>query len=327
MNTEQPDNSPSVSVIICTYNRCESLRRTLQTCCDLVIPEGVTWELLVVDNNSTDHTKQVCESFSGKLPLRYIFEPRQGKTRAQNRAIGRSSGTLLLFTDDDVDVDRLWVKSLWDAWREQPEVEILGGKVHVHWNPPPPPWVTDNMEMLGGVITHFDAGEESRLLSANGPMVFGANMAFSHRLLTGDICFREDMGPTGSEYMTHEETSLIRNLIHSGHQCAYVPASIVYHRTSSTRATESWVRKWFTASGKSTVRFEGTDDIPHACFGAPRYLWRRLIEAGCRYAFTRWTQPSAIWLRHEIAMATTWGMICEHRRQSRMQKKSVVSTQ
>ena len=98
-----------ISVIICSYNREDSLRKTLTRLCDLEIPPHLSWELLLVDNNSTDGTRQVCESFIPKLPVRYLFEPLQGVNRARNRAVAEAAGQLLLFTDDDVNMDRNWI--------------------------------------------------------------------------------------------------------------------------------------------------------------------------------------------------------------------------
>ena len=85
----------NVSVILCTYNRCETLRKTLQTFGDLEIPKGVTWELLVVDNSSGDATRQVCESFAGRLPRRYLFESRQGQSCAWNGGIHEAAAPLI----------------------------------------------------------------------------------------------------------------------------------------------------------------------------------------------------------------------------------------
>src|SRR6476646_149731 len=109
MNTVAGLASPSVSVVICTFNRCEQLRVTLNTFLSLKIPPSVSWELLVVDNNSNDNTQQTCAALKHSLPLRYVFEGRPGKSNALNRAIAETSAELILFTDDDVDVAPDWL--------------------------------------------------------------------------------------------------------------------------------------------------------------------------------------------------------------------------
>src|SRR5271165_2674235 len=96
-----------LSAVLCTYNRCRSLRRALESLSVSILPESIEWEVLVVDNNSSDQTEAVVEDFSRRYPgrFRYLFEPRQGKSYALNAAILAARGDVLAFTDDDVAVD------------------------------------------------------------------------------------------------------------------------------------------------------------------------------------------------------------------------------
>ena len=71
-----------ITLIVCTYNNCDSLRRTLESLTRLAVPPGVAWEVVVVDNNSSDNTRQVAEDFLGRLPLRYVFEAEQGLAKS-----------------------------------------------------------------------------------------------------------------------------------------------------------------------------------------------------------------------------------------------------
>jgi len=306
----------NISVIVCTYNRAESLRVTLESFCRLDKNKAYTWELLVVDNNSSDHTKLVCDAFSVSLPLRYIFEGRQGKTCAQNTAIDVANGELLAFTDDDVDVDTGWLNALLDGVQRHPDGDIFGGKVLVRWSKTPKKWVISNLHLLGGVVTRFDIGNVEQMLHRDGAMIYGANMAFRRQLFDGDIRFREDMGPRGREYMTHEETALICHFLDAGHQCVYLPQAVVHHRTPPHRATEAFVRKWFKASGLGLVTLGKVEDGQHKLFGSPGYLWRILSVYLRLYLLTRFTCPSSIWLPAEITMSKTWGMICGFRRRN-----------
>ena len=97
------------TIAICTWNRAERLTQTLTRLLDLKIPEGVSWQLLVVDNNSTDHTQEVLRRFEGQLPLSHHFEPRQGKSHALNRGVRHATGRWILWTDDDVLVPPDWL--------------------------------------------------------------------------------------------------------------------------------------------------------------------------------------------------------------------------
>ena len=100
-----------ISIIICSYNRCESLEKVLESVQGLNCPPGASWETLVVDNNSSDATKATVERFVGKGrgDIRYLFEGRQGKSHALNTGIERAAGQILAFTDDDVLFDPDWL--------------------------------------------------------------------------------------------------------------------------------------------------------------------------------------------------------------------------
>lgn len=308
-----------ISVIICTYNRCESLRQTLQTCCDLVIPEGVTWELLVVDNNSTDNTKQICEEFTGKLPLRYSFEPRQGLSCARNRSIREATGELLFFTDDDVDVDKYWLSSIWDGAQRHPEAVFFGGRVLPSWEKAPPDWVQDHLSsLLKWVLVYYNQGDAEHALIIDGPTFYGANLVFRKKVFAVQS-FREDIGRRPGTLMGGEDNEIQQSLMKENQQGFYLPTAIVHHRTPWERTTERYVRKWFVGQGTKTVRVEGLPANVCYWFNTPRYLWRQLIASGIKYLLTRCTCPSRVWLPAEIQMARTWGAICESRRLRRNQ--------
>lgn len=298
-----------ISVIICTHNRYESLRRTLDTCCNLVIPGSVKWELLVIDNNSTDATKQVCEEFSGKLPLRYIFEPRQGKSYALNAGVQVAAGALLLFTDDDVDVDRNWIGALYDAAHRHPQAYFFGGRIIPRWETPPPKWIAEHAHsLLAPVMVHYDRGENEEELREYGPP--GANMTIRKSAFDSGRSFRTDLGLTGQKRIGGEDAYLIRTLLDEGLNGIYVPTAIVHHRNPANRMTERYICGWFKSYGRSKVL---RDELgkEHCWFGVPRYLWKRLLINVVKYPLARWTCPSRIWLSAEIKAATVIGVVCE----------------
>jgi glucosyl-dolichyl phosphate glucuronosyltransferase len=312
-----------ISVIICTYNRAESLRRTLQTCCDLVIPAGVTWELLVVDNNSNDHTKQVCESFTGKLPIRYLFESRPGKSNALNRSIQEANSELLLFTDDDVELDKNWLQAYAEASTRHPTAAFFGGKVLPKWEGTPPRWAVENLAWLDTNV-HIDRGEQELpitdlMKTGDMPFFVGANITFRRECFGHDLRFQEDIGPTGADHTVSgnfrgEEIDIEERLLAQGHVGIYVPSSVVRHYHTLARQTESYVRKYYFGAGVASVRL--TKNYPDGCywFGTPRYMWKRLILSVAKYLCTRLWAKSRTWLAAEKTMACTLGAICEHRR-------------
>src|SRR5262249_35696322 len=100
-----------ISVIIPTYNRSEILRRALESLQTVEVPSDLKWELIIADNNSTDDTRSCIQEFEkpGRLPIRYVFEKKQGANFARNAGIQVAKGKTLLFTDDDVTFDPRWL--------------------------------------------------------------------------------------------------------------------------------------------------------------------------------------------------------------------------
>ena len=301
-----------VSVIICTYNRRDSLRQTLSLLCGLEVPAHLSWEVLVVDNNSTDDTPQVCESFIQKLPLRYVFEPRQGVNHARNRGVAEAMAPLVLFADDDVNVDKNWLASVWDAAERHPGVSIFSGRIFPLWESTPPAWLTKNSKsILRPVAVHLDLGDEERILADFCANSWGANLAFRKSVFSDSCRFREGIGRKGQDEVRGGETELIQRLLKDGHRRLYVAKAIVHHRNPSSHATERYVFAYYKGSGMTEIRLGGTPTSQHIWFGAPRYYWWKLIRNGFKYAVARWTMPSKFWLPALIEMSRSWGAITE----------------
>src|SRR5215216_2566932 len=119
-----------ISVIISTYNRCDMLSSAIEK---LLAQERerVAYEIIIVDNNSTDRTREVVESFiaRGHSNLRYVFEPRQGISYGRNTGIANSKSGIIAFTDDDVQVSGNWIASIKQAFDKHPEVDFAGGRI------------------------------------------------------------------------------------------------------------------------------------------------------------------------------------------------------
>ena len=100
--------SPTATVLICTYNRARALGETLDSLARMSVPSTVSWDVLVVDNNSSDDTAAVVrDRQSGfPVPLHYLHEPRQGKSNALNTGLAAGHSAFVVFTDDDVMVER-----------------------------------------------------------------------------------------------------------------------------------------------------------------------------------------------------------------------------
>src|SRR6266496_2856006 len=120
----------NVSVVIPTYNRAHSLRHTLEALREQRVPPEITWEVIVVDNNSSDDTRAVVESLRPTFPapLLYVFEPHQGTSRARNAGIDQAKGTAISFTDDDTLPASDWVTRA-DRALDRQGADVIGGRI------------------------------------------------------------------------------------------------------------------------------------------------------------------------------------------------------
>src|SRR5947209_7995559 len=129
------------TVAICTWNRASLLARTLEQLTRVEHPAGA-WEVLVVNNDSTDDTERVLDSFADGLPLRRAFEPRAGLSHARNTAVGVATGDYIVWTDDDVLVSAGWLDAYRRAVERWPEAAVFGGPVRPRFEGTPPPWMS-----------------------------------------------------------------------------------------------------------------------------------------------------------------------------------------
>lgn len=106
-----------ITVIVCTYNRCRSLAKALESITASELPNSVAWEVLVVDNNSNDQTREVVQDFCARHPgrFRYLFEATQGLSHARNAGVQQARGDIIAFTDDDLTVEPTWLRNLTGA--------------------------------------------------------------------------------------------------------------------------------------------------------------------------------------------------------------------
>jgi glycosyltransferase involved in cell wall biosynthesis len=249
-----------ICVCICTYNRGQSLARTLDS---LSIPTGdaACTEVLIVDNNSTDDTAQVVEAFRNKLPIRRVLETRQGASHARNRAVAEFCGDLLLFTDDDVRLDAGWLAAYLDASRQFPEADYFGGRILPDWAGAKPRWIGDEpLALIDGALVWFDHGAETRPFGTTEPTPFGPSFAVKRRLFERIGLFRGDLGPKGAGRELGEETEFLTRAQNAGAQGVYVGKALCFHRYHPRRTTLPALYRYGIASGRA---HNAISDTPH----------------------------------------------------------------
>jgi GT2 family glycosyltransferase len=252
------------------------------------VPSDEKWELLVVDNNSTDATKSCVAEFAqeNRVPVRYIFEGRQGKPFALNTGIQHAGGEILLFTDDDVVVDRYWLANTLRTFSETNSLGVGGRIVPVWPDQKKPSWFqTEGPYGLMSAIASYDLGaDRCELTSATAP--FGANVAFHRRAFERYGYYRTDLGPSAGKDRVGgggEDTEFARRLIRSGERLTYTPAAIVYHPVEPERTRKRYFQLWHFEHGKSLMKLQNDAPSEVRYFGVPRYLFRSLFESAAKW--------------------------------------------
>ena len=228
-----------LSVIICTFNRANSLSRTLRS---LAAQHGTDFEgveVLIVDNSSNDHTKQVVDSFESSLPIRYVHEEKQGLAFARNTGVLEALGETLLFTDDDIRFHSRWLVAYRAAIRTFQNASFFGGRVVPEWhNSTKPPWLYDEqMSLLRGVVGAFDFGESTRPYAESDEGPVGASFAVRRSMFDTTGLFNTDLGVVGRSRGRGEETEFIKRMRENGAIGIYVGEALCWHAVQSEHLT------------------------------------------------------------------------------------------
>ena len=280
------------SVVIATYNRAAELVHTLRSLSG--IATGEPWEVLVVDNNSADDTKSVAEraAVGFPVPLRYVFERRQGKAVALNTAIEQARGDILVFTDDDALVEPDWLDEAGRALTRT-GAAYVGGRVLPRWESERPAWLPERSGRMWGVIALLDFGPADREFGRGIGWPLGVNMAvradvFRDRGLWWDNRY-DRVGNTLRGQGQREWCLRVRA---AGLQGFYTPSMVVHHLVPADRLQKAYFRRWFYWYGISRailyghrgLDMEAPDEqtldfsqVKHIG-GVPRYMFRTALD-------------------------------------------------
>ncbi len=277
-----------LSIIMCTYNRFKRLNNTFRHLEAMVIPEGLTWDIVVIDNNSDDNTRGVVEDFCRRdaLNISYLFEPRQGKSFALNRGLEQVSGEIIAFLDDDVVVDKGWLIALIDATRKYRDCDGFGGRIVSLWQDNLPDWLelAGTYNSLRGTGYLRDEGTEDKDYSQTESRVpCGANMFFRKAAVQKNGFFREDLGPLAGKPGAAEDTEYCFRMLKAGRKLMYIGKALVYHKVEADKLTKTYLTKWRYYCSRCHVRAFGTARSPSCYFSVPRYLFRQLCAS-----FIKW---------------------------------------
>jgi glycosyltransferase involved in cell wall biosynthesis len=281
-------NVRSATILICTYNRAPFLRETLQALVGK--PRQGTYEadILVVDNNSNDGTREVVEQAArgAHLPVHYAFEPKQGKSFALNRGLQQATGEIVAHTDDDVVPGDGWLDRMVDLFSTR-DITFAFGKVLPRWGAlPPAELLLPVAHQIWGPLALVDYGDEPVSYLDDGigrRLPIGANLGFHRQTLLDAGGWRTDLGKVDNSLISGEDHEVFHRLrAHGQYRGWYDPQLVVSHYVPASRLTRQYFRRWFYWHGKTMARMDSVlydldfSRVPHV-FGAPRFIYRQAL--------------------------------------------------
>ncbi len=232
-----------LSIIVATYNRASALRQALDSLAAMVVPEEIAWEVVVVDNNSNDRTASVVNDFQqAGLPVRYVFEGKQGKSYALNTGIREAKGEILAFTDDDCLVARDWAAAIVKEFRTDHALAGLGGRVELYNPTDKPVSIRTRRERMLFSSLSFD-----HLFA----LIPGCNMAFLRKVFVEVGEFDPFFGPGAKPGAVAEDTEFLYRAYKKGIRMVYSPDVVVFHNHGrrTDEEVESLNRKYGIGRG------------------------------------------------------------------------------
>ena len=294
----------SFTVALCTHNHAQRLARTLSTLAQLTPPTG-PWELLIVDNASTDGTPQLVAGADWRTPamnVRVVREEKLGLSHARNRAIQEATSEYIVFMDDDETPDPQWLAAHERVMlRERPDA--LGGRIEVMFEDGErPAWLQD--ELLG-FLGKLDHGGNARRLVAPDTPIFGGNFGFRRELFARIGAFDAGLGRKGNANTGGEDTEIYRRMIASGCNVWWVPDALIYHRIEAPKLHRRYFLDLHFRQGHTEgMRKRGAASRIPPAFLVPQ-LWRAIKSA----ASERFRHGSNTSLRKEMNVAYFLGYV------------------
>ena len=279
----QPERTAELCVVISTRNRSDLLRRALDALCRQRVPEGFRYEVIVVDNASTDGTPAVVQAAGATMPgvIRYLYEPRVGVSNGRNAGIAATDAPIVAFTDDDNTVEPDWVATIQRLLDVHPDVGAVGGRVLPDWPGDVPAWIDQEH---WSPLAILDYGDTSFFTSARDPRcLLTANLAVRRELF-------ERFGGFAPELVRCQDHEWLTRLWLAGGRALYTPELMVRAPVDQRRLTTRYHRSWHARHGHFAALFRAEEIIDrHGCLtplrttghalGVPRHVCAELGRA------------------------------------------------
>lgn len=271
-----------LSIVVCTYNRDKYLYGALQCIAENGFPANA-YEIILVNNMSTDNTEAECQKFRNDYPnvnFRYFVEANQGLSYARNRGIEESRGETLLFLDDDSYIQHDYLKNLQRQLNDHPEADAFGGKIDpVFESGEAPKWLS---KWNYSWVSAIDMGDKVCQFEGKA-FPIGANMGIRKAMIEKTGVFNTQLGRSKKNLMGGEEKDLFERIRQQGGLIYYFPDVVVNHVIPPTRTTKDYVKRLGEGVGRSErIRTLGISKW--------KYLKRLISE------LVKWGGTTILWL-------------------------------
>src|SRR4051794_17455742 len=269
-----------ISIVISTYNRCGLLEGALRALLSQT-PANVAYEILVVDNNSTDQTRSLVEGLAKQNPekLKYIFEPKQGLSYGRNTGIAAAKAPIIAFTDDDVRVAADWIWRIKSGFEANPDIDFLGGRVVPRWPAEPPPWLT---RANWSPLALLDYGDHPFYVDSGKQLcLIGANFAFRRRAFEKVGLFKIDFQRVKDGIGSLEDHEILLRLWQVGSRGLYLPELAATAEIEPDRMEKQYHRRWHASHGRFYAALH-SEEVERSklgkFFGVPAHFYRQALN-------------------------------------------------
>ena len=307
------EEAPLLTVLMATCNGERTLPQVLDGYCRLQAPRQA-WQLVIVENGSTDGTGALVGDYLDRLPLHLLRSPHKGKNAALNLAVEwalRHAGGehLFIFTDDDATPAPDWLRQWELCASAHPEYAVFGGAIEPDWAAPPPEWLPRLTPT--GLTFGLTAAD-----LADGPvfpgLVWGANMAIRQAIFAAGYRYDTSIGPNGGAYAMGSETELTRRLALAGHAAWFCPHARVAHHIRKHQLELAYVLDKAQRFGRGQYRQDRPGTFPEL-LGVPRWMLARLAREAAGYLRARLLGDADALFRHRWEIAYLRGYLFEAR--------------
>ena len=248
-----------LSLIIATYNRAQSLLRTLRS----VVSQSAApelWECIVVNNNSTDNTAEVFASFAAEnqgFDLKLVTETKQGLSNARNAGITASKGEYVAIVDDDETLESSYIESYIEFFDSFPTAMAAGGAVRAEYESHRPRWMSHYTERM--IANPIDLDVVVTLFPSSR-VPAGGNMAFRREIFDRVGLFNPRLGRNGQSLIGGEENDLFARLRAAGELLYFVPNAAIYHHIPDAKLTDEYFDRLSYNVGRSKALRAQSDE-------------------------------------------------------------------